>query len=393
MDANAIFPNHIATITIHLTCPPTNEKNYAMRLRTLFAFLALLITACSAIPQNFIDVKPSPQQVAWQDLEFGVIIHFGTNTFLDREWGDGTADPKVFNPTAVRSRTVDARHQSRRRQIRRPGRQASRRLLPLAHGANRLQREKQPLEKWQGRRRRRGRRSRAKVRTEVRRLSLTVGPPRTPLQQLRRVRQILRRRTRRTRARTTATSSNSGSTAPAAPATSTISRTSSKSSAPISPTRSSSPTPASSNTATSAGSAMKPAPSPTKTGMSSTVTATCAGVPSKPTRLCASSTGSGIPTTKLRSSRSTNLIATLRRDRRPRRPAHARPRARQSRPAARDDVKRLEEFGAAIAKRYGATLCRENHAQQDLRSRTRARQRPGHFLVRAAKVRIIQRWK
>lgn len=47
---------------------------------------------------NAADVKPSPQQVAWQDLEFGVIIHFSTNTFLNREWGDGTADPKVFNP-------------------------------------------------------------------------------------------------------------------------------------------------------------------------------------------------------------------------------------------------------------------------------------------------------
>jgi len=47
---------------------------------------------------NAVDIKPSPQQVTWQDLEFGVIIHFGTNTFLNREWGDGTADPKVFNP-------------------------------------------------------------------------------------------------------------------------------------------------------------------------------------------------------------------------------------------------------------------------------------------------------
>ena len=37
--------------------------------------------------QNFMEVKPSPQQVAWQDLEFGVIVHFSTNTFLDREWG------------------------------------------------------------------------------------------------------------------------------------------------------------------------------------------------------------------------------------------------------------------------------------------------------------------
>jgi alpha-L-fucosidase len=52
----------------------------------------------SAQTVNAVDVKPSPQQVAWQDLEFGVIIHFGTNTFLNREWGDGTADAKIFNP-------------------------------------------------------------------------------------------------------------------------------------------------------------------------------------------------------------------------------------------------------------------------------------------------------
>ena len=49
--------------------------------------------------QNFMEVTPSPQQVAWQDLEFGVIVHFSTNTFLDQEWGDGTARPTVFNPT------------------------------------------------------------------------------------------------------------------------------------------------------------------------------------------------------------------------------------------------------------------------------------------------------
>ena len=66
----------------------------------LAAVCAALIGGALVHAQNFSETKPSPQQVAWQDLEFGVILHFSTNTFLDREWGDGTADPKVFNPTA-----------------------------------------------------------------------------------------------------------------------------------------------------------------------------------------------------------------------------------------------------------------------------------------------------
>lgn len=71
-----------------------------MRLLTvLFSMCLAIVLAARVFGQNAVDLKPSPQQVEWQDLEMGAIIHFGPNTFMDREWGDGAADPKIFNPS------------------------------------------------------------------------------------------------------------------------------------------------------------------------------------------------------------------------------------------------------------------------------------------------------
>lgn len=51
------------------------------------------------IMNKSVQVVPSQRQIWWQELDFTAFIHFGVNTFTDREWGDGTEDASIFNPT------------------------------------------------------------------------------------------------------------------------------------------------------------------------------------------------------------------------------------------------------------------------------------------------------
>ncbi|MBG6237573.1 alpha-L-fucosidase [Mycetocola sp. CAN_C7] len=41
---------------------------------------------------------PTPAQLAWQRRGLGMFVHFGLNTFADREWSDGTLSPDLFDP-------------------------------------------------------------------------------------------------------------------------------------------------------------------------------------------------------------------------------------------------------------------------------------------------------
>ncbi len=48
--------------------------------------------------------RPSAAQLRWQRDELAMFVHFGVNTFTNREWGDGTENPSIFAPANLDAR-------------------------------------------------------------------------------------------------------------------------------------------------------------------------------------------------------------------------------------------------------------------------------------------------
>ena len=81
-------------ITMLASCMGGGEKYYEKHA----------VIPDSATAEEIADIAarviPTRNQLEWQQMELTAFLHYGINTYTNREWGDGKESPELFNPTA-----------------------------------------------------------------------------------------------------------------------------------------------------------------------------------------------------------------------------------------------------------------------------------------------------
>ncbi|GAB4146612.1 MAG: hypothetical protein Fur0037_14670 [Planctomycetota bacterium] len=88
---------------------PLSSIPAALLLALDLAAQAPVIVEQGASPERLAalaaQIRPSPRQARWQEIGFSAFVHFGMNTFTDREWGTGDESPEQFAPTDFDARS------------------------------------------------------------------------------------------------------------------------------------------------------------------------------------------------------------------------------------------------------------------------------------------------
>ncbi|HXH60643.1 MAG TPA: alpha-L-fucosidase [Fimbriimonadaceae bacterium] len=61
----------------------------------------LTLLLAMVMTQKPIGPLPTKNQLDWHKRQYYAFVHFGPNTFTGNEWGKGTEDPNIFNPTEL----------------------------------------------------------------------------------------------------------------------------------------------------------------------------------------------------------------------------------------------------------------------------------------------------
>jgi alpha-L-fucosidase len=68
------------------------------QLYQIVALLLIVQPVLSQAPPKPYGVLPTAAQLKWHETEMYCLIHFGVDTYTDKEWGYGDEDPKIVNP-------------------------------------------------------------------------------------------------------------------------------------------------------------------------------------------------------------------------------------------------------------------------------------------------------
>jgi alpha-L-fucosidase len=112
MSETTIFVLSASPTRVKSPCHTINPEKTAMAKASWLSMALMLLAIAqlmaaqtpeeAAYEQKLAAVVPSERQYNWQRKhDVYAFVHFGPNTFDNREWGTGKEDSSVFNPTAL----------------------------------------------------------------------------------------------------------------------------------------------------------------------------------------------------------------------------------------------------------------------------------------------------